>query len=137
MILLVYLMVVTISFQFSFKNHKIKPFSNEFFRFRDPNTRHLDIPLKNRASLCPVFEWQINETAGYEPPKRVRGIHFKRVGPTSKSKGEEWNVTPLIRRGSNFFSLQYIVDASLNLVLFVRLSCLLLPTCSPDVGGRQ
>ena len=40
--------------------------------------------------------------------------------------------------GKKFFSLQHIMASSLNLMLFVCLSCSLLPACPPaNVGGRQ
>ena len=50
----------------------------------------------------------------------------------------QWNITPLIRRGSNFYffaALYFSLLESTALCLSVVFS--LLPACSPNVGGRQ
>ena len=51
-------------------------------------------------------------------------------------KKAQWNVTPCIRRGSNiyFFAALYFSVIGFD-ALFVCLSSLLLPACSPEVRG--
>ena len=53
-----------------------------------------------------------------------------------RNQSDKWNVTPLIRLGSKFFSLQHILDFSLKLVLCLC-PWLVFTACLPSRRGRE